>query len=92
MSQHNSVNIRLSDSQVDKLEPATKNSTEVSLIFSSNVIGHVNDATNVPHELLRTNRQVAIFRKAFANDILVNLELTKTQTSKIIQSGGFSSN
>ena len=51
--------------------------------------GHVNDATNVPHELLLTNRQVAIFRKTFANDILVNLELTKTQTSEIIQSGGF---
>ena len=34
MIQHNSININLSDSQVDKLEPATKNSTEVGLRFS----------------------------------------------------------
>ena len=39
MIQPNSVNVNLPDSQVDKLKQATKNSTEVTLRFSSNVIG-----------------------------------------------------
>ena len=37
MIQHNSVNANLSGSQVDKLKPATKGSTEVTLRFSLNV-------------------------------------------------------
>ena len=45
--------------------------------------------TNFPHQLLLTNRQVTNIRKAFANNSLINLELSKTQLSKIIQSGGF---
>lgn len=39
MIQPNSVNVNLPDSQVDKLKQTTKNSTEVTLRFSSNVIG-----------------------------------------------------
>ena len=31
------------------------------------MVGDSNDNTNVPHELLLTNRQVANIRKAFAN-------------------------
>ena len=45
--------------------------------------------TNFPHKLLLTNRQVANLRKAFANYLLTNIQLSKTQLSKIIQSGGF---
>ena len=45
--------------------------------------------TNFPHKLLLTNRQVANLRKAFANNSLVNIKLSKTQLSKMIQSGGF---
>ena len=41
------------------------------------------DETNFPHELLLTNRQVANLRNAFAN------YTSKTQLSKIVQSGGF---
>ena len=89
MIQHNSVNINLADSQVNRLKPTTKNSTEVTLGFLSNMIGHAYDATNFPHKLLQTNREVRIFRKAFANDLSVNLELTKTEKSKMIQSSGF---
>ena len=42
-----------------------KNGTEVVLRLSSNMIG--DDEMNFPHKLLLTNRQVANFRKAFAN-------------------------
>ena len=42
-----------------------------------------------PHELLLTNRQVANLRKAFANYLSTDIKLSKTQISKMIQSGGF---
>ena len=42
----------------------------------------------MPHELFLTTRQTNIIRNAFANNILANITLSKTQTSKIIQSGG----
>ena len=38
---------------------------------------------------LSTNRQVANLRKAFANYLSTNMKLSKTQLSKIIQTGGF---
>ena len=53
------------------------------------MIGNSNDETNFPHKLLSTNRQVANLRKAFANNSSVNIKLSKTQLSKMIQSGGF---
>ena len=45
--------------------------------------------TNFPHKLLLTNRQVANHRKAFANHLWTDIKLSKTQLSKMIQSGGF---
>ena len=53
------------------------------------MVGNSDDETNFAHELLLTNRQVANFRKTFANNLLVNLKLSKTQLSKMIQSRGF---
>ena len=47
------------------------------------------DFSNFPHKLLLTNRQVANLRKAFANYSSTDITLSKTQTSKMIQSGGF---
>ena len=46
------------------------------------------DETNFPPKLLLTNRQVANFRKAFANNLSTH-KLSKTQLSKVIQLGGF---
>ena len=48
-----------------------------------------NDETNFPHKLLWTNTQVSRLCKAFANSSSANIELSKTQLSKIVQSGGF---
>ena len=36
-----------------------------------------------------TNRQVTNIRKAFANHLSTDIKLSKTQLSKMIQSGGF---
>ena len=53
------------------------------------MIGNSDDETNFPDKLLLTNRQVTTLRKAFANHTSTNVKLSKTQLSKMIQSGGF---
>ena len=89
MTQYNSLNVKLSNSQLNKLKSSIKNETDVVLRISSNMVGNSNDNTNFPHELLLTNRQVANIRKAFANHTSTDIKLSKTQLSKMIQSGGF---
>ena len=53
------------------------------------MVGNSNDNTNFPHELILTNRQVENIRKAFDNHLSTDIKLSKTQLSKMIQSGGF---
>ena len=53
------------------------------------MIGNSIDGSNFPHKLLLTNRQVANLCKAFASYSSTDIKLSKTQLSKIIQSGGF---
>ena len=67
MIQCNSLNAKLSNTQLNKLKPAIKNETHAILGLSSNIIGNSDDEANFPHKLLSTNRQVANLRKAFAN-------------------------
>ena len=89
MTQYNSLNVKLSNSQLSKIKLAIKNENDVVLRLSSNMVGNSNDNTNFPYELLLTNRQIANIRKAFANHLSTDIKLSKTQLSKIIQSGGF---
>ena len=89
MTQYNSLNVKLSNSQLNKLKSAIKNKSEVVLRLSSNIIGISNDKTNFPQELLQTNRQVANLRKVFTNYLSTDIKLSKTRLSKMIQSGGF---
>ena len=88
MTQYNSLNVKLSNSQLNKFKSAIKNDNEVVLRLSSNMVG--DNETNFPHKLLLTNRQVSNLRKAFANHLSADIKLPKTQLSKMIQSGGFS--
>ena len=89
MTQYNSLNVKLSNSQLNKLKSSIKNETDVVLRISSNMVGNSNDNTNFPHELLLTNRQVANICRAFANHSSSDIKLSNTQLSKMIQSGGF---
>ena len=50
MTQHNSLNVKLSNSQLNKIKSAIKNQAEVVLRLSSNMI--VDDETNFPYKLL----------------------------------------
>ena len=89
MTQYNKINIKLSNSQLNKLKSAIKNETEVIIRISPNMIGNSNDETNFLHELLLTDRQVSSIREAFSNNSSANIKFSKTQVSKMIQSGGF---
>ena len=50
MTQCNGLNVKLSNSQLNKLKSAIKNETEVVLRLSSNLID--DNETNFPHKLL----------------------------------------
>ena len=89
MTQYNSLNVKLSNSQLNKLKSSIKNETNVVLRISSNMVGNSNDNTNFPHQLLLANRQVVNIRKAFANHSSTYIKLSKTQLSEMIQSGRF---
>ena len=87
MTQYNTLNVKLSDSQLNKLKSGIKNETEVTLNFSSNLIENSNDETNVPQKLLLSDTQVSKIRKAFANGSSATIKFSRTQLSKIVQSG-----
>ena len=94
MTDYNSLTIKLSNSQLNKLKSSIKNETGVVLRLSLNMIGnstelHSDDETNFPHNLLLTNRQVANLRRAFANHTSTDIKLSKTQLSKTLQLGRF---
>ena len=87
MTQYNSLNVKLSNSQLNEFKSAIKNGTALVLRLSSNMIG--DNKNNFPLKLLLTNTQVSNLCKAFANNSSANIKLSKTQLSKIIQSGRF---
>ena len=89
MTQYNGLNLKLSNSQLNKLKSAIKNEAEVVLGLSSSMIGNSDDEINFSHRLLLTNRHVANLRKAFANNSSTDIMLSTTQLSKMIQLGGF---
>ena len=89
MTQYNRVNVKLSNSQLNKLKSAIKNENDVVIRLSPNMVGDSNDKTNFSHELLRIDRQVSSIRKAFSNSSSVDIKFPKTQLSKMIESGGF---
>ena len=89
MTQYNTLNIKLSNSQLNKLKSEIKNGTEVTLKISLNVVGDSNDENNFQHKLLLTNTQVSKLRKALTNGSSANIKLSKTQFHKIGQLGRF---
>ena len=59
MIQYNTLNLRLSNSQLNKLKSELKNGTDVILSLSSNMIGNSDDEAIFPHKFLLSKRQVA---------------------------------
>ena len=89
MTQYKTLNLKLSNSQLNILKSGIKNGTEVTLKISSNVVADSNDKNRFPRKLLLTNTQDSKLRKAFSNGFSANIKLSKTQLHKIGQSGRF---
>ena len=89
MTQYNTLNVKVSNSQLNKLKSRKKNGTKLTFEISSNVVGNSNDVSIFSHKLLLTNRQVSRLRIAFANNFSTDIKLSKTQLHNRGQSGGF---
>ena len=89
MTQYNTLNVKMTNLQLNKLKSGIKNGTEVTLKILLNVVGDSNDENNFSHNLLLTNTPVSKLRKAFENGSSANIKLSKTQLNKIGQLGGF---
>ena len=72
MIHYSSVNLKISNSQFDKLKLATKIETEVILRLSSNIIVNSNDETNFTHKLKLTVRQKTSLCKVLTDNSSVN--------------------
>ena len=83
------MNVKLSNSQLNRLKTAIKNETDMVLRLSSNMIDNSDDETNFPFKSLVTNRQVANLRKSFPNHTSTGIKLSETQLSKMIKLRGF---
>ena len=64
MTQYNTLNVKLSNLQLDKFTSGIKNNTEVTFKISSNVVGDSDDENIFPHKFLSTNTQVSKLYKA----------------------------
>ena len=82
MVEYSKVNVKLADTQLQKLKTAVKNKTGATLRMSLKLF----DRNDLPHELLLTTRQKRL-RNAFNNNMSTDIKLSKAQIFKIIQSG-----
>ena len=82
---YNSLNVKLSNSQLNKLDSTMKNETVVLRLSKSKMIGNSDDKTNFPQKVLLTNRQEVNLQRAFANNSSFNIKLSKSQLSRMIQ-------
>ena len=71
MTQYDSVNVKLSNSKLNKLKSAVKNATATTLRLSSNITG--TNETNFLHNLLLIDRQVLSLGRVFPNKSFVNV-------------------
>ena len=85
MVEYNTVNAKLSNSQLNKLKPAVKNRQGTTLRMNTRMFS----ANNLPHALLLTTKQTTKLRNAIENNMSTDIKLSKDQISKTIQSRGF---
>ena len=74
MTQYNTLNVKVSNSQLNKLKSAIKNGTGVTLNLSSNSIGNSNYETNFSHKLLLADKQISKIRIVFGNGSSANIK------------------
>ena len=74
----------LTITQLSKLKSAAKNNTETISRLNKKDF----EDEELPQELFLTTRKTTKIRNAFASNVTTDMKLSKTQISKIIQSGG----
>ena len=85
MVEYKTINVKLSDLQLNKVKSAVKDKQGTTLRINSKI----HSANNLPHELLLTTRQTLKLRNAIENNMSTDIKLSEAQISKIIQSGEF---
>ena len=83
--EYNKGNVKLSNSQLNKLKSVVKDQTGATLRMNIKTF----NGSILPYELLLTTRQKTKLRRAFKNNMSTDIKLPKAQISKIIQFGGF---
>ena len=81
MIEYSKVNVKLSDTQSNKLKTVVKNKTVTTFRMSLKMFDK--------NELLLTTRQKAKLRNSFNSNMSTDIKLSKAQISKTIQSWGF---
>ena len=79
------VNVKLRNTQLNKLNSAAKNKTVTILTINKKNF----QDEELTHELFLTTTQTTKIRNAFANIMSAGIKLSKAQIYTIIQSGGF---
>ena len=59
MTEHNSLNVKVSNPKLNKLKSGIKNDTRVTIKLSSDVVDDSNIDTNFPQKLVLPNLQVS---------------------------------
>ena len=80
MVEYNTVNAKLSNSQLNKLKTEVKSNEGTTLRMNTRMF----NSDNLPHELLLTTRQTTKLRNAIENNRSTDIKLSKAQISKII--------
>ena len=68
ITQYNTLNVKFSNSELNKSNSGIKTNTEVTLNLSSNVVGNFNNESYFPHTFLLNDTQVLRLYKTFVNN------------------------
>ena len=78
MVEYNTVNVKLSNLQLNKLKSAVKNKQGTTLRMNSRMFS----ANNLPRELFLTQRQINKLRNNIENNLQTDIKLSKAQNLK----------
>ena len=84
MANYQEERVKLTNTQLHKLKSAAKNNTETILKVKKKNF----EDGELLHEFFLTTRQTTKIINSFANNTSTDIKLSKTQISRIIQSGG----
>ena len=85
MVEYNKINVKLLDSQLNRLKSAVKNQAAATLRMNMKMLNE----NNLPQVLLLTTREKNNLRNRFEKNMSTDIKLSRARSSKIIQSVGF---